>query len=229
MFPSCTSQSSCYIQLRFHTRISDDQAAQHFYRNRSNETIHATVQATFSEKERIMNTLGKGLAFAVAGFIVGFSLSSSAPVRAQGWGQPAYCGSNDGRYARCPAPNWRNAQLVAQKSNARCDYGQSWGFERGYIWVNNGCRGEFVEARGGGWGGPPGPPPGPGYGGGRIRCESGGSSYRFCPVGIGRGDVRIVSQLSSARCDQDRSWGWRPDGIWVDRGCRADFVVYPRR
>jgi hypothetical protein len=177
-----------------------------------------------------MNTSCKGLALAVAGFIVGVSLLSSTPVHAQGRGQPVYCASNDGRFARCPVP-WRNAQLVEQKSTTRCEFGQSWGFDRGSIWVDRGCRGAFVEARGG-WGGPPGPPPGPGPGGfqpARIRCESGGSSYRFCPVNIGRGDVRITSQLSSARCAQGNNWGWRPDGIWVDRGCRADFMVYPRR
>ena len=170
-----------------------------------------------------MTTTGKIVAFAAAGFMVGASLSVTTPVHAQGQRPPAYCASNDGRLARCQVP-WRNAQLLQQKSNAPCQFGQTWGFDRGFIWVDKGCRGEFAEARGG-WGGPPGG----GYQPGRFRCESSGGSYQFCPANIGRGDVRLVGQLSGAPCTQGRTWGWRPDGIWVDRGCRADFTIYPRR
>ena len=163
-----------------------------------------------------MNTLSKVLFYAVASVIAGFSLTIVAPpVHAQGG---AYCASNDNRFARCQVP-WRDAVLVQQASRVACVRGQTWGFDRGSIWVDRGCRAEFADARGG-WGPPPG------GGSVQIRCESSGNSYRLCPAGVGRGgSVRIVRQLSSASCRQGDSWGWQPNGIWVNRGCRADFVV----
>ena len=99
-----------------------------------------------------------GLA-ATLGLVVGFSFVA-APAQAQRWGsgQVVTCGSVDGKYTRCSVP-WRDAQLVKQDSDTRCDRGRNWGFERGAIWVDRGCRGQFAEA-----GGRPG---GPGWGGGR--------------------------------------------------------------
>ncbi|HHW4674620.1 MAG TPA: DUF3011 domain-containing protein, partial [Xylella fastidiosa subsp. pauca] len=26
--------------------------------------------------------------------------------------------------------------------------------------------------------------------------------------------------------EKDRNWGWDADRIWVDGGCRAEFLVY---
>jgi hypothetical protein len=166
-----------------------------------------------------MSNPGKASLSAIAAFIFGMSLQAASPVvHAQGPRPNVYCASNDNRQARCPVA-WRDAQLVQQKSQASCVRGQTWGFDRGGIWVSGGCRAEFADVRGG-WGPP--------QGGGRvqIRCESSGNSYRMCPANIGRGgSVRIARQLSSANCRQGDSWGWRPDGIWVNRGCRADFIV----
>jgi hypothetical protein len=170
-----------------------------------------------------MSNQGKTSLSALAVFLAGISLQMAAPVaHAQGPRPNVYCASNGNQMARCPVA-WRDAQLVQQKSQASCVRGRTWGFDRGGIWVNGGCRAEFADVRGG-WGPPPG-------GGGRaqIRCESGGNSYRVCPANIGRGgNVRIVRQLSNASCRQGDSWGWQPDGIWVNRGCRADFVVDQR-
>lgn len=60
-----------------------------------------------------------------------------------------------------------------------------------------------------------------------IRCESDGEQYKFCPIDY-RADVRLVRQLSHAPCDQNKSWGYDSRGIWVDRGCRAEFEVSRR-
>jgi hypothetical protein len=66
----------------------------------------------------------------------------------------------------------------------------------------------------------------------RIRCESRGFSTTVCRV---RGDMRIqrvqlVRQLSLAPCNQGSSWGYDARGVWVSRGCRADFraIVFSR-
>jgi Protein of unknown function (DUF3011) len=37
--------------------------------------------------------------------------------------------------------------------------------------------------------------------------------------------VRLVRQRSDTDCILGRTWGYDPRGIWVDRGCRADFEV----
>jgi hypothetical protein len=174
------------------------------------------------EKEFMMSASSKGLLAAIAGFVIGGALLPMAvpSAHAQGPRPAVYCASNDNRFARCPVA-WRDAQLQQQMSQTRCVRGQTWGFDRGSIWVDRGCRGQFTDVRPA-WGGPPPGRPGPV----RIRCESGGGNYQFCPARLGRGDVvRIDRQLSSARCQQGDSWGWRPDGVWVNRGCRADFIV----
>jgi hypothetical protein len=57
----------------------------------------------------------------------------------------------------------------------------------------------------------------------RIRCESRRNRYQYCRADTDN-RVRIVRQLGG-RCSQGRSWGYDDDGVWVDRGCRAEFEV----
>ena len=57
-----------------------------------------------------------------------------------------------------------------------------------------------------------------------VRCESRDYRYRYCPVTT-YGDVRLRSELFGASCRYGRSWGYDQRGIWVDRGCRAEFTV----
>jgi hypothetical protein len=61
-----------------------------------------------------------------------------------------------------------------------------------------------------------------------VRCESVGSARTFCRADTG-GRVRVAKQLSQRPCIQGRSWGFNNRGIWVSRGCRADFAVSPVR
>lgn len=183
---------------------------------------------------------GRILLLAATVALAGFGMTMAPTAQAQrinGDGS-VYCASNDNRGTRCNVP-WRYSELSQQLSNASCREGDSWGTDPNTVWVKNGCRGNFVESggrRGGGW--RPGRdddgdrggwrPGGGGWGGndrGGVRCESSGGRYQFCPVDIGRGGVRLDRQISGADCDEGRSWGWRRDGIWVDRGCRADFSI----
>jgi hypothetical protein len=181
-----------------------------------------------------MSAIGKVLLSGTAVMAIGFSLLAvSAPLQAQRYDQGpqgAYCASNDNRFARCQVP-WRDAELVEQKSKTRCVRDQTWGFDRQGIWVDRGCRGQFAPARGG-WGSQH-PQPGPGWGRPpqqtQVRCESHGGNYQRCPIDLGRdASVRLVNKLSGADCRQGSSWGWQRDGIWVNRGCRADFLVERR-
>lgn len=62
----------------------------------------------------------------------------------QGRGQRVICESHKGRYAYCGVGGIRNAELVRQYSNSSCTYRRSWGFDRGGVWVSQGCRAEFL-------------------------------------------------------------------------------------
>jgi hypothetical protein len=55
-----------------------------------------------------------------------------------------------------------------------------------------------------------------------ISCASQDGGRQFCPADT-RGGVTMVRQNSSSPCVQGQTWGYDGRGIWVDRGCRADF------
>jgi hypothetical protein len=57
---------------------------------------------------------------------------------------------------------------------------------------------------------------------GSIRCESRNYNRNFCRVDT-ENNVTLRRQLSSAPCQRNRTWGFDNRGIWVDRGCSADF------
>ncbi len=54
------------------------------------------------------------------------------------------CESNDRRYNTCSLPGRvYRARLVRQYSRRPCEEGSTWGFDRNYIWVDQGCRADF--------------------------------------------------------------------------------------
>lgn len=131
------------------------------------------------------------------------------------------CESDDHRTQHCRVDTRGGVRLGRQLSKAACVQGRSWGHDRNGIWVSQGCRAEFVIGAGGGSSGGQWP----GQGGGQVlRCESERDRYRRCDVRINRG-VELSRQLSKTQCVQGNNWGWDRNGIWVDRGCRAEFRV----
>ena len=68
------------------------------------------------------------------------------------------------------------------------------------------------------------------YGGSRngdvftVTCSSDNGRRQYCEADV-RGSVRLVRQFSRAACRQNETWGYDSRGIWVDRGCGADFEV----
>jgi len=89
--------------------------------------------------------------------------------------------------------------------------------------VDHGCRAEFVAQ-------PYERPEHPGGAGGptqSLYCASDDGRRNFCPVDA-RGGVQLVKQRSGAACQQGYSWDFDERGIWVDHGCRADFVAAGR-
>jgi hypothetical protein len=144
-----------------------------------------------------------------------------------GWdnGYNIYCASDDGRRNVCPTDTRGGVQLARQRSGSPCDFGRTWGYSRRGIWVDRGCRADFQIGGGGGGGGGNGGGWQPGGGGVQVvTCSSDDMGRRNCPVNT-RGGVRLVRQRSDADCIYNRTWGYDRRGIWVDRGCRADFEV----
>ena len=62
------------------------------------------------------------------------------------------------------------------------------------------------------------------YGDRVLRCESDSESPRQCPADTS-GGVRLGRRLSGSDCVEGKSWGVTRSGVWVARGCSADFVL----
>lgn len=57
-----------------------------------------------------------------------------------------------------------------------------------------------------------------------VTCSSDNGRRQYCQADV-RGSVRMLRQFSRAACRQNETWGYDSRGIWVDRGCGADFEV----
>jgi hypothetical protein len=58
----------------------------------------------------------------------------------------------------------------------------------------------------------------------RVKCESTNDKYKYCSAKTD-GQVRMIEQVSDARCEQGMSWGYDKQGVWVDHNCSAEFEV----
>jgi len=152
---------------------------------------------------------------------IGGSLTRATPQR----GEEIYCASDDERRHYCSADTRGGVRLARQRSGSPCILNRTWGFDRRGIWVDRGCRADFITGE-------------------RYRdrdrdrdydrdrgrvvqsfyCESGDGKRHYCNVGD-RGTVRLVRQRSGSPCIEGRTWGRDQNGVWVDRGCRADFEL----
>jgi len=155
-----------------------------------------------------MNIRTKLLMFCALAFAV---LFLPALASAQG---TITCESNDGGRKYCGNANPGQVSLARQLSQAACIQGNSWGVDNQGLWVDRGCRAEF---RVGGWNGG-------GNEGSTVTCESNDGNRKYC----GRynpGQVSLQRQISGASCMQGQTWGVDGQGLWVDRGCRAEFTI----
>lgn len=62
-----------------------------------------------------------------------------------------------------------------------------------------------------------------------IVCGSRDYQYRLCPTRDNSAPVRLIRQLSKSKCVRGATWGTHRRGIWVDRGCRAEFSISSNR
>ena len=145
------------------------------------------------------------------------------------------CESGDmGRHS-CAVPYQVNrVEMLRQVSGSPCVKNSTWGSTSNSIWVDRGCRAEFTvyayvtDAAPA----PTAEPPVTEYNDSRstqtLRCESTDMNYRLCPAGGPVRSARLVRQLSGSGCTESQTWGWKADGVWVDKGCRAEFEVTVR-
>lgn len=125
------------------------------------------------------------------------------------------CSSDDGGRRYCDADTRGGVQLLRQISGSPCELNRTWGYDARGIWVDRGCRAEFQSG-------------GSGYPRGDVRtltCSSNDEDERkHCPADT-TGGVRLVRQISGSPCEINRTWGYDNRGIWVDKGCRAEFQI----
>jgi len=171
-----------------------------------------------------------------AGVLAVFTLALLGPSqRVAAQATTVVCESTQGERAFCSADTGRGVTLQRQLGEAPCE--GNWGSDSSGIWVANGCRAEFLL-------GETAPAAGARTSlvsdlvdvlkGGQstttqadkslVVCESKDNRRVTCPVDA-RGGVELTRQLSRASCDG--VWGHTADGIWVDKGCRAEFRVKP--
>lgn len=135
------------------------------------------------------------------------------------------CESKDGRWQYCRLPEGKGeVTMLRQISSSACIRNNSWGVDDNGLWVARGCRAEFgregaadvetVAASGNA----------AGVRKRVLRCESRSRGMEHCPIDIA-GSVRLTRQLSNLDCELGESWGYDEKGVWVARGCRAEFEV----
>ena len=126
------------------------------------------------------------------------------------------CSSDDMKRTYCQADVRGGVQLIKQRSDAACVLDRTWGYNERGIWVDRGCRADFQVGGSDSGGG--------GDNASNIYCASDDGRRNVCPADT-RGGVQMVRKRSGAACDYGKSWGYNDEGVWVDRGCRADFQI----
>jgi hypothetical protein len=59
-----------------------------------------------------------------------------------------------------------------------------------------------------------------------VRCESNDGKRKYCNAPINSpNQVTMQRQISGSPCVRGNTWGVDNRGIWVDKGCRADFNI----
>lgn len=135
------------------------------------------------------------------------------------------CESQEGRWAQCPLPPGSgDTVMLRQLSRNACIRNNSWGTNEGGLWVARGCRAEFGRERMTRTGDAADAASNTNTRSRLLRCESRNGGHRQCPIETA-GGVRLTRKLSDGDCELGKSWGYDESGIWVARGCRAEFEV----
>ena len=146
--------------------------------------------------------------------------------REGGKGRTITCESRGDRYNYCRTNTYGEVYLDRQLSDAPCREYDTWGADGdgSGIWVREGCRAVFVVESRRQWRGREGRDDR--YNLVRtFTCKSEGFKKNYCRAESQRGSIKFIRQLSDAPCRERETWGIDRDGVWVDRGCSAEFAV----
>ena len=58
----------------------------------------------------------------------------------------------------------------------------------------------------------------------QVTCESHDQDRNTCEADLRGYRLVNVREISDADCDIGRNFGYNNDGVWVDKGCRAEFI-----
>jgi DUF3011 family protein len=168
------------------------------------------------------------------------------------------CASEDGHRHYCATDTRGGVTMQRQRSKSACVQGSTWGFDQQGVWVDRGCRADFIvntrqvdsaldrdrdRDRDHDHDGD--------HDRDRDRdrfadrdhdrdhdhgreetmqltCSSEDGHRHYCESDI-QGTATMLRQRSGSACRQGYSWGNDRRGIWVDHGCRADFELRGRR
>lgn len=181
--------------------------------------------------ERVSDRVTAALPWIVA-TVAAFGFAFASAARADddnGTGKSVSCSSDNGHRNECAA-DLRGFTIrdVDQSSRTECVVGRNWGYDSRGVWVDEGCRAtfHFDSYRGGNH------PRNYGYhekgyntsDEQRVKCESRDGRKNNCNVDLRGYRIADVKELSRADCDIGRNFGYDDRGVWVDDGCRGEFL-----
>lgn len=149
-----------------------------------------------------------------------FVTGMQVPAQEEARGTLVRCESLANRVKRCPAETAHGVRLARLLSASACVENLDWGYDETGIWTARGCRAEFRV----GFAEAPGSAASASAHSKKLVCASDDRKWKRCEVTVDTG-VELLRQLSRTRCVKEVNWGWDPAGIWVDKGCRAEFGV----
>jgi hypothetical protein len=181
--------------------------------------------------ERVADRVGPALPWIIAATAAcGFAFSSAARAEDYNSGEKVVsCSSDNGHRNECAADlRGYTIRDVDQASRTECVVGRNWGYTNRGVWVDEGCRAtfHFDSYRGGNHPRNYGYRE-PGYNPSdeqRVKCESRDGRRAHCDVDLRGYRIADVKELSRADCDIGRNFGYDDRGVWVDDGCRAEFL-----
>ncbi|MGH8026231.1 MAG: DUF3011 domain-containing protein [Pseudoxanthomonas sp.] len=152
-----------------------------------------------------------------------FVTGKQVPAKEEVQGTLVRCESRANRVQHCPAETRNGVRLTRLLSSSDCVENLDWSYDEDGIWTAHGCRAEFrvgvADASGGA------ASVAVAARSKKLVCESDGEQWKRCEATVEQG-VDLLRQLSRTRCVKGTNWGWDRTGIWVDKGCRAEFGVY---
>jgi hypothetical protein len=186
--------------------------------------------------ERVTDRLGPTLPWLIAILAAcGFAFASAAHADDRSGDKMVSCSSDNGRRNECAA-DLRGYSLrdVDQASRTDCVVGRNWGYDDRGVWVTEGCRATFHfdrtrdgdRAQAYDWRDRDRDHDRD-YSASdeqRVRCESKDGRRTSCDADLHGYRLADLKEISHADCDIGRNFGYDDRGVWVEQGCRGEFV-----